>query len=264
MLSDVFPRPVRLTLAGRVYRVCQLRLRDLAYLEQFCRGGGPGSEWLPLLRAEALLDTAARHAALRAAYHAAEADVDLSDIHTAEGLTLVLWLALRRGQRFSRAEAVSVAAKLTMADWRIVCRVAWWLDPLDETVAAIDRENEAYWSPDQPGKGDWPELIAAVSLATGWSLDRIGNLTLSQWDAIRRHVAAPEVRQKRRHPITNPPGPPSGWTMERFVAEVMAKRQRFFSTDSANPTPDPPCPLPADGMDDHPAGDDAAPSAPPT
>lgn len=239
MLSDVFPRPVRLTLAGRSYRVCQLRLRDLAYLEQFCRGGGAGSEWLPLLHAESLEDAGSRHVALRAAYWAAQADVDLADIQTADGLTLVLWLALRRGQRFDRADAVALAPLLTMADWRIVCRIAWWLDPLDETVATIDRENGAFWAPDQPEKGDWSELIAAVALATGWSFGRVGNLTLSQWDVIRRHVAAPEVRQKRRHPITNPTRPPSGWTMDRFVSEVMAKRQRFFATDSANPTPDP-------------------------
>jgi len=214
------------------------------------------------MHAESIADASDRHAALRAAYDAIEAGPDLSEVDSASGLILVLWLSLRRGQRFSRRDAVALANRLTFDEVRLVCRIAWWQDPLDQCAAAIDREIGATWAPSQPEKGDWPKLIAAVALATGWSLDRIGNLTLSQWDVIRRHVAAPEVSQKRRHPIACPEGPPDGWDTERFVAEVMSKRAAFWATDSANPPPDPPDSNPSAGTDARPGHDDDAPPGP--
>ncbi len=266
MLSHAFPRPARITLAGRSYKAHQLRLVDLAYLERWAGGGF--TVWSLLAAAESEPDEHARHDLLREAWQSARRGDDgfgsavVSErLATPAGRVVVLWLALRRGQRFSQADAVGLAEKLTASEWLVVETIAWCLDPLDLAATAIDREIGARWVlPERADeKGDWCDAVACVARQFG-GYEAVGRMTLAQWDAARRVTEAPAERLKREHPVAYPNAP-----LNEANIEAARKRAAFWgitSTDEDSSDESPP-PNPATHPQQSEPGPTDRPDSPP-
>lgn len=228
-LRDLWAEPEFVPLGSSAYAITPFTLRDLAALERWACAvlGTPRA-----LLAEALADPdpESRRWILYRAYDRAKDDgPHIEDreaaalFDTAEGVCVQLWLAIRRHRdEFTHEDAISIANEVTAEQWRRFLEIAWHIHPLDQVAAAIDEEISVTFPIRQfpPKPGQWCEAIAKVIEHTGWTLDRIGDLTLAQWQTL--------FGGESRHPIASPIRPP-GWTKEDFQERVQAPRKAFWA-----------------------------------
>lgn len=271
-LATLFPVPRPLPIAGRPWYVHPLRLRDLAALESWATLA-LGDPFATLAEAQAIPETDARRAALKAVYESIEQSSDFWQselaglLSTRAGVAEQFRLTLRsgRGRRPSSRLALRLACDVTADEYPAWEAVAWCADPLDAAAAAIDRELGVTWpegkavavDPDRPTgwAGSIYTAVAGVAGPHGmtggipWTLDQYGDLTLAQW----RWIAS---GGRPGHPVAEPKEPPPGVPWKAFDRQVMKPRRAFWaeangSAVGANgtlcrpsPDSDPPAPTP--------------------
>lgn len=229
MFSSLWPSPVTLALGDELVRVHQLRLRDLAALETwaraFCSWEATPSELLR--QATAVPDATPRRAALRRAYESAEAatlewgsPAIQAVIDSQAGRAQILSLATR-GQ-FQGEAALSLVMAATPDQWHELSLAAWAADVLDLASDQIDAEIGVEWPRQEANEGEVQEGLWEVVEATGWSLEVIGDLTLSQWDWVR---SAGQGSGGRANPLE----PPNGMGWKAFEERIQAPRRRFWA-----------------------------------
>ena len=235
MLAALWPEPCVREIAGRAWAFGEFTLRDLAEMERWATGGGTARHWAELEAAAAIVDQAERQARLKTLYDSAESGLEsfgsagiAAKLDTPEGLVVQLRLSLAHVHHGITPDEVleEVALPMTEADWAWFGRVAWALDPLDATAAEIDREIGVHFVQARPRKvASWPQLVRQLARRTGWTLEQIGDLTLSQWDALWTPAKG------KSHPVAEPERPPEGWSWERYDAEISVPRERFWGRD---------------------------------
>lgn len=199
MLSHLISRPARLRLGGRFWRVSQLQLFDLAWIEEWATGGA-GQFPCELLDTLAIEDETARHEGLRSLYDAAEvggaatgSDAWCAAIASPAGRAVALWRSLRKrpqkacqGKRPTRVEVVELMQRMTPTEFSLAEAVIWAHDPLDSVAWAIDKEiGVASQSPHTKARpADWLKSFAALAKMTGWDVRQFGRLTLNQYQAL--------------------------------------------------------------------------------
>src|SRR5262245_60581153 len=134
-LFGLWPQPVPLAAAGRIYLLDQLRLRDLAVLEPAC-AGGPVSLWQALAAARAFDDDDERGRALGDLLIRAGALPGFGDAALREALAgpIGRWEVLRASLRTYQPEMdteamLALALALGPDQWELVEAVAWAADP---------------------------------------------------------------------------------------------------------------------------------------
>ncbi len=216
-ITAIFPRRREVTLGGRTFRVDELRLGDLADLQ----------DWLDRSWADPLaglrerlgdMDVAERRAALAPAYDVAEAGPPTWGdergrvlFATGAGILEIFRVALRRHHPELDVEVVAtIAERTTPAEYAALRRALYGVGPLDEI--------EAWLGLDQGPSGSpigWPQAAAEVAELYGWSLEYIEGLTVRQFRAARSG-GRPRVRGTPVAPRTN------------LKAVVAAARRNWF------------------------------------
>ncbi|MGE4196030.1 MAG: hypothetical protein AB7G11_02755 [Phycisphaerales bacterium] len=170
-------------------------MRDLAYLEAWATGG-VAAFWCRVETAQASPDPDQRRQAFRDLYAEAEAAQDAfgSDalrklMGSFAGMTVQLWLSLRQRRqpaldrrRARQADVVALADTLTEPEWQLVDRVIWARDPLDALARLIDAELDIAFTPrpEIPFPGGWSKSVMNLISDTGWTLEQVGRITMSQ------------------------------------------------------------------------------------
>lgn len=236
MWARFFPAPVWMPLGGMVRPAMPLRLRDLGTLEAFA-SEACGTPQTKLAEAVAIADPIERRAALRAAYDLAEAggaslfsDEARTALFSGAGLSFQLYLSLRKKIKgLTRENALAIAAQVEMEQWGPFLDVAWNADPLTSAALAIDQEIGVpqWYSARRGDPKDLAKTIKGVIEDTGWTLDQIGKLYLTQWDALMRG-------EDYETPVASDPHkPPEGWGLDEFREKVRIPRRQFWQEGEA-------------------------------
>lgn len=189
-LTRVLAAPCVVPLGGVPTRLGELTLSDLAALQQWVADRSPHPlDGLPPAGLDDEPET--RRERLKAAWEAARtwpprfASPEARALTTSPtGLLELLRLCLRRADPgATEADALEVAGRMVAADWATVHRVAFGVDPWREILLEVEPE------PESPPV-NWVEAILEVVERTGWTLPQVGELTVSQWRAIRGGVEA--------------------------------------------------------------------------
>jgi hypothetical protein len=183
-----------------------------------------------LLDAASIEPDAARKGRLLAqAYDAADADeLDLAspevmaEVGSAEGLAQLLLMAVTPTP--SPDDALALAVLLSPSEWARVNRAAWGTRPRDEAERAIDQLIGVTWpvgvrEPHAMGKAVW-----TVAEATGWTVNEIGAMTLSQWN----------VARSGGEPPSEGFDPPTGVSWREMEGAVLRPRERFWAEIESN------------------------------
>lgn len=194
-LTRVLPRPVRLELGGVVCLVSELRLSDLADLQQWLAEQVPHP-----CDAVTATDPADRRSQLLAAWEAAKAYPPRFGTPESRTFTLsagwlvrLLWLALRReAPALTEDEARALATRLSLDEVARLHRVAYGTDAWAEIARELDPDDVTA----QPL--DWVEAILdLLERHPGWTFTTVADLTISQWRALR---CGPEAFTYRNTP----------------------------------------------------------------
>jgi hypothetical protein len=191
----LFPAPKRLTLAGREFRVRQLRVIDIARLEQMFEDeiGHPldglddalalyhRRDEMTFDEFADLMDTiGAREEAWPPAF---DSEDFRRILHSDAGSAVFLAFVLRRSNGpLSDAEVLDVAEAMSADEWEQVHRAAWGFAPWMAYSAPDEPESEPESEPEaMPGRGiDWGKAIDEVS-RRGISYEAIGRMTVNQF-----------------------------------------------------------------------------------
>jgi len=186
-ITAIFPRHREVILGGRTFRVGELRLRDLADLQ----------DWLDRSWADPLaglrerlndMDDDERRAALASAYDVAEAgpptwgdERGRAILATGAGILEIFRVALRRHHPELDEEVVAtIAERTTPAEYAALRRALYGLEPLDEIEAWLGLDRGPSGSPI-----GWPQAASEVAELYGWSLEYMEGLTIRQFRAVR-------------------------------------------------------------------------------
>ena len=221
-----WPAPVWLPLGGALRPVMPLRLRDLGTIEAHAAAmlGHPHER---LAAALALATPAERHEALRGVYLDAKAgkpllfDPSLAGLlRLPELIELQLRLAIHGTKRKTTRRWL---AKATPDEVAVALEVAWAADPVETVAHAIDREMGVpdWYEPKPRNPRSLAKCLSSVVEWSGWTLEEIGDLYLTQWD----HLLRGDDYQR---PVAEEERKPAGWTRERFKAEVLDRRAEFW------------------------------------
>ncbi len=203
-ITAIFPRHREVALGGRTYRVHELRLADLADLQDWL-----DRSWVdPLAGLRERLGTmgdAERRDVLAPAYDLAEAGPPTcGDEHgrayfaTGAGILEIFRVALRRYHPELEAEEVAtIAERTTPAEYATLRRVLYGVEPMDEIDAWLGLDEGPPGSPI-----GWAQAATEVAERYAWSLDYIEGLTLRQFRAARSG-GRPRVRGTAVAPRTN-------------------------------------------------------------
>jgi len=220
-ITAIFPRRREVALGGRTFHVDELRLADLADLQ----------DWLDRSWADPLaglrelvvdMGDAERRAALAPAYDLAEAGPPTCGdergralFATGAGILEIFRVALRRHHPELDAEVVAtIAERTTRAEYAALRRALYGEGPLDEIEAWLKLDQGPSASPI-----GWPQAAAEVAEMYGWSLEYIEGLTVRQFRSARSR-GRPSVRGTPVAPRTN------------LKAVVAAARRKWFGEES--------------------------------
>lgn len=197
-ITAILPVPRVVPCGGRMVKVSELRLRDLAVLQSYLDELEPD----PLTAAQQASRGLPEREQLRIfgeAYDRAEAGPPIygdargkAYFATPEGSALFLWVALSRHRKITPVEAAELYHAASPAEYGRIWRIAHGITSLE----AISR----ILLPLPPSGGGvpgrtWPEMIVELSEARGWTLHYIYNLTLSEWIFARNGGATPEIER---------------------------------------------------------------------
>lgn len=203
-ITGIFPRHREVALGGRTFRVDELRLADLADLQDWLDRSW--SDPLAGLRERlGRMGDADLRAALTPAYDLAEAGPPTCGDErgralyaTGAGILEIFKVALRRHHPELDAEVVTtIAERTTPTEYAALRRALYGVGPLDEIEAWLGLDQGLSGSPI-----GWPQAAAEVAERYGWSLDYIEGLTLSQFRSARSR-GRPRVRGTPVAPRTN-------------------------------------------------------------
>jgi hypothetical protein len=237
MVPSLWPVARWCELGTRSVRVHPLRLADLAALADWAtRDGGMADPLAMLADAQAIAEQEARRRALAAAYDAADAaGMPFGDpavqrvLGSSVGQARIVEAATRGA--VDGLEALELVGQIAPGQWAAFDVVAWGADLVELAAAAIDREIGVSWPRGVPGKpGDFGAGLWTVVEATGWTLQTIGELTLSQWDWLRSGG-------KPGRPLAEPAEPPEGVGWDDFHRAVMGPRAAFWEAFGADGQP---------------------------
>jgi hypothetical protein len=185
-ITDIFPRPTALTLAGGTYLVGPLRLAEIADLQHWLDGRhDPLAEVRPFLDAaevapehrhlfDAAIDRAEEGPIL---WGTARGDAELA---TAEGILEFLCVALRRYQPdMTRDQVLDVGERMTWGEYASLRLAASRPDPVVILGHALDRL-AGVTRPTDPRPPRWGELVDRVARSHGMTYEDIEGLTLDQ------------------------------------------------------------------------------------
>lgn len=223
-LTRVLPAPVVIRLGGRLVAVGELRLIDLAELQQWLTDQVPHPlDALPPAGLDP--DPESRRSRVLAAWEAAKdypprfgSASARPLLASAAGLVRVLGLCLRRGDpAATEADALDLATAMDALDWARLHRVAYGGESWQELLRELDPPAD-----DPAPPPNWVEAILDVVEHRHWTFEQVGHLTLSQWRALRGGANAfayrceprpgetlAEAREReRRMLLPNPEEPP--------------------------------------------------------
>lgn len=267
-LASVFPRPVRITLAGRPFLAMELRVRELAELHAWRDEADPP----PALRLgppSAYPDHEAYRDHAKAIYEEAEEAADVeetggtapprqapSTIDPLQAEAMLLWMGLRGlNPGFTAEDAIGLALELragadAVHEWGRFREVILAVSPFERIARVVDPE----WGSWAAGGGvPWPQAIEETRDATGLTYEEMGNLYLSQFDSLR------SGGKSRGFPR---PEPPEGVDLMEFARKQRAKWYGTPQSESPPPpkgeaaTHEPKVPSPAPEVSDHPVDPD--------
>lgn len=187
-LSRLYPRPREVTLAGRIYRVGEVRVGDLATLQHWLDG-----RWQDPLDAirDSLgsMEESELRAALRGIWDECEEGPptwgdERSDalFATGSGILQIFRSALARYQPELDEEAVTaIAERTSRAEYAALQRAWFGVEPGDEVARMLEVDPGDRGSPI-----GWPQAICEVCEAYGWTIEYVETLTISQLCAARR------------------------------------------------------------------------------
>jgi hypothetical protein len=187
-LTAIFPRSKPVRLGDQEFRVWELRIAELAELQE-CLDDVFGC---PLEGALERLDDApdedARREILADAYEAVERgsptfwdDRGADWMATLQGLAVFLLICLRRSQPWVTADdCIALIPSVTAAQCERLRRVAFGVRPLRllERLLGIEDEPEAT-------SLTWAQLVAELCEQYHWTVDDVERLTLTQIAAFR-------------------------------------------------------------------------------
>jgi hypothetical protein len=200
-LADLFGEPRPLGLAGGVYMVAPLRVRDLAALGAFAMRDAPSPDPIEVARG-LMAGEDVPPEALAVAFRAAQdfANHPPPDLGTpayreatanAEGLTWFAFVALRRhNPGFGIDDAAALVAAMLASDPGGFARLnarAFGAHPVRRFLGLIGGDGDGGEGQSPP---DWPRLIDTLADAKGWTYEEIGEMALPAfWSALRRGEA---------------------------------------------------------------------------
>lgn len=186
-ITDIYPQPWEVVISGRPFMVNEATVADLITLQEWLdkRRGRPLEE----LRGRLLSMTPAeREDALWAVYDAEDVEppmwgnaVGLEAYESKEGIFKLFGVVLRGCQPdLGDDELKLVVSRATPAEFQDMMDAWRRSDPMAEVAELLGLPE------DEHGPGiPWPQSIAEVVEATGWTLDYIRTLHMSQITAIR-------------------------------------------------------------------------------
>ncbi len=194
ILTQVLPQPVPIRLAGVDYLARQLRLKDIAAIQEWIALASPcpAAQYRPIWEA---LDGEDRQKVAARAYLAAEhwppevatPDGDAVLLYQFEdgrrhGVELLLRIVLDANPGIDNELIASLATSITLSEFSELTSIAYGVDILDELAALIDLP------PDERGPREatnWGKIAWDIIEATGYTFDQIGDLYLSQMKILR-------------------------------------------------------------------------------
>ena len=187
-LTRALPTPRVLSLGGQDWLVSELRLRDIAILEAWVEARTPWPTDLLPERDDTDAPTWSR--LLDAAYNAAErwpprfGDARCTALlNTQDGLAFFVWVAIQRDQPGATIEdARGLVARMGATDWKLLARVLFGGDPMEELLRLME---EGGGAPDRPPV-DWEKAVHEVAEMLGITYEAVGEMTLSQFAIARR------------------------------------------------------------------------------
>jgi hypothetical protein len=184
-ITAIYPRPRKVACAGHSFLVNEARVCDLIALQGYIddRATRP----LEALRARlGRLDVPEARDALAGLLDDLEADPPMWGNEAgarffAEWDGIVFWMGVIIGQCNAITPAFLdwIAHHATEAEWESMKREWRRIDPRDEVESLLGIEGE------QGEPVPWPRAICEVVEITGWTLETIANLHMSQIRAIR-------------------------------------------------------------------------------
>jgi hypothetical protein len=231
-ITDIFPQPWEVAIAGRVFLIGEARLCDLISLQAFIdkRSRRP----MEAFRAEmGRMTEEERGAALWAVYD----ELDASDrpmwgndagnvvFDCDEGLLHIYSVILRREQPdqthkdyITDAELRLIALRATADEYWAMFRAFRRVDPLEEVVGLLELPDLTDLGEEDGAPVPWPKAIAELVELTGWTLEYIKTLTMSQITAIRTGGAQREYGIRVA---------PKGGGLKEVVAAVKARYRKW-------------------------------------
>ena len=223
-LAQLFPQHWPIKLGGTVYSVPPLRLRDVAKFQAWLAVFKPCPLEVVQPELEQLADGDRRERLAQIYLDCEQWPIRYGTPEAARAFSTRIgceyWLTIVFERAIPRPMPATIAdlvTELSAEDWTKLTRLVYELDPLDAIVGMFEPQAAVEESI------NWAEAIADVVEATGWTIEQIGDLTLSQWHTIRTGGKA------ERGQLEALPGETWQETSER-------RRRLFYGDDWDKPT----------------------------
>jgi hypothetical protein len=219
-ITSLFPQPLEVKITGRTLKIGEVRPVDLSLLQSYIESRSERPLETFWAREPSLSDEE-RRAALWAVYDVLDGDPPSwgnkagEDILYGddEGILFLLGVILRQCEpTLSKEEVSAIADSLSREDFGAILRAWRRADPLDtvETLLGIDDRT--------PGPTrTLVEAICEVVENTGWTLEQVSTMSLTQIRTIR----SGGKERERGVAIEQP----KGGNLKRAVAEMRVKRR---------------------------------------
>ena len=192
-ITAVVPRPRRVAFAGGVFDVWPATLNDLADLQAWLDSSWPDPlvEIWPQLHGDDALEGEPRWALLRRSLEEAEIGPPAWDddrgqdlLLTAEGVAVLVYLALRKGHPKVDAEsAAKLSSVLTPAEYFAVRRTWLGCDPVPEIGRLL---LDGFPLKTRGVPPTWGKAIHETAEAYGWTYPQVYEMTLAEFANARR------------------------------------------------------------------------------
>jgi len=200
-LSELFPDPEPVELAGRMFLVGQLRMRDLAEVERLLSQLVPhplaeyppaDADPDPATRPKRLMDAYRRSTAWPLVYGSDEAQAVMA---TGPGMAAYLYVVLSRHNKVTVGEVARLLPAIAPAEWAALDRAAWEASVREELFRELNPE--LLEGPSQGRGRDWGEVAYEVAAARHLTLAQVGEMTVAEF-AWERRAGKPRALPGRK------------------------------------------------------------------